>query len=104
MITDGTFTPANVLRIDRARYGPICSDGVPGYRVELTTRSLVSAVLSKLRGLRGPVLDGKSGCSNIFVWVPASILRHVLPRMIQQYEAKKTMVRGCLSDNSQLQC
>jgi hypothetical protein len=92
MIDDGPFTPANVLRIEHARLGPTQAAGVPGYRVELTTYSLVNATVSKLHGIRGPVPSSNGPRPKSFVWVPASILQRALPKLVRQYEVTKKVV------------
>jgi len=52
MIEDGPFTTANVLWIERARSGP---GNVPGYHVESSTYSLITAFLSGLHGIHKEV-------------------------------------------------
>ncbi|KAF8238563.1 hypothetical protein L208DRAFT_1421146 [Tricholoma matsutake] len=89
IILDGPFTPANILQIEHAHHGPTQVVGLPGYCIELTTYSLVNAIISKLRGICGPVPDGKGLHPKTFVWVLASILDHALPQLVQQYELSK---------------
>ena len=89
MIDDGPFTPANVLRIERARSGP---GDVPGYRVELSTYSLITALLSGLRGIRREVPENSGPHPLTFGWVPASILYTALPVLVNQFEGKKAQL------------
>jgi hypothetical protein len=86
MIEDGPFTPANVLRIERARSGP---GDVPGYRVELSTYSLITALVSGLHGIRKEVPENSGPRPLTFVWIPASILYMALPVLVKQFEVKK---------------
>jgi holliday junction resolvase YEN1 len=86
MIDDGPFTPANILWIERVRSGP---GNVPGYCVELSTYSLITALLSGLHGIRREVPANSGPHPLTFVWVPASILHMALPVLVKQFEVKK---------------
>jgi hypothetical protein len=91
MIDDGPFTPANILRIERAKSGP---GDVPGYHVELSTYSLITALLSGLRGIRTQVPENSGPRPLTFVWVPACILYSALPVLVNQFEGKKAQSVG----------
>ena len=88
-ISDGPFTPANILQVIVAKAGP---GGIPGFCVELSTYSLIAALLSGLKGLPGSVPLSSGPRPKMFVWVPASILQAALLEMVNQYEATRTQV------------
>ena len=87
MILDGPFTPANVLRIECVKQDLNSCGSVTAFHVELSTSSLVIALLSGLRGTHGLVPTSSGPCPKTFVWIPAAILQAALPEMVRKYEA-----------------
>lgn len=97
VIEDGPFSPANILRIRSFKPGPPPTTATPGYVVEITTASLITPLLSGLRGTRGPVPSNSGPRPQTFVWVPAPILEYGVPGLVGMYYSKQTKKQTTVS-------
>jgi len=79
---------SNFLHVVRAKQGPTSKGDTSGYTVALSTHSLAAATINRL-----PHSLSKSpdvALLEMSVWIPAAIVEHALPHLMQDKKMRKT--------------
>jgi hypothetical protein len=92
-VTDGSLTNIHILRICQARLGPgtrSTNPNVSGYTIQIATHGVLRDMALGL----DPALQSfvqESDCHMTSFWVPESILRSALPKLVKYFKGNKVV-------------
>ena len=90
-INNGSPPSLHILRICQARLGPgakSTNPNVTGYTIQIATHGVLhETALGLDPALQSDVQD--SNCHTTSFWVPGSILRSALPKLVKYFKGKK---------------
>jgi hypothetical protein len=92
-VTDGSLTNIHILRICQARLGPgahSTNPDVSGYTIQIATHAVLHDTALGL----DPALQSlvqESDCHTTSFWIPGSILRSALPKLVKYFKGKEVV-------------
>ena len=92
-VTDGSPTNMHILWICQARLGPgahSTNPNVSGYTIQIATHGVLHDTVLGLDPALWS-LTQESDCHTTSFWVPGSILRSALPKLVKYFKGKKVV-------------
>ena len=92
-VIDGSLTNIHILRICQARLGPgahSTNPNVSGYTIQIATHDVLhETALGLDPAFQSLILE--SDCQKTSFWVPGSILRSALPKLVEYFKGKEVV-------------